>query len=76
MTASVHAEQVALAALARIDDGEGQPGDRELADTFDRHCEWGQPPAPCVICGRRLDGPECASCTARWDEWIGRGSDV
>lgn len=30
----------ALDAIARLDDGLELPGDRELAEVFDRHCGW------------------------------------
>jgi hypothetical protein len=49
----------AMNALSRLDDGISQPGDRTLADIFDRHCRWGS--RPCLICGAE-GGPECLSC--------------
>ena len=30
----------ALDAICRIDDGTPLPGDDEIADVFDRHCDW------------------------------------
>ncbi len=59
----------ALDAIARIDFGLDLPGDRELADVFDRHLQWeadrlaAEPSLAeaCPACesGR---GPVCAGC--------------
>jgi hypothetical protein len=51
----------AVDALSRLDDGVALPGDRTLAEIFDRHCRWGAQKV-CLICGFEGQGSECDLC--------------
>jgi hypothetical protein len=81
----------AEAALARIDDGVEQPGDRLLAAAFEEYCrhEWlvfadrehaareaTELARACPICMPGGSGPECDSCYTAHDYAVARSADV
>lgn len=60
MTApTLAAPTLAAQAVDRLDDGLALPGDRTIAEVFERHCQWSA--KPCLICGAD-GGPECLAC--------------
>lgn len=70
----------ALEALTRLDDGLELPGDRELAEIFERHCRqeaFVPPPiTPAGLVCDGPDGPECGTCTVGHDLAVARSADV
>lgn len=65
---------VAADALARLDDGLGRPGDREIAAVLDRHLQWDAfiPPTYCI----HGQGDGCNSCFLDHDDAMRRTEDI
>lgn len=64
----------AQAAVNRLDDGDGRPGDSDLAAIFEAHCQRDAftPPTYCV----HGQGDGCNSCFLDHDDLVRRSEDL